>query len=66
MKAKTIELTKYATIANGEIYYGYGNSEEKEIDGIKYIQVTPDFNRAVFIRRDTIRKAGTHTIDVSN
>lgn len=58
MKQKMLEFDRYEAIATGDVYYCYGVPEEKDIDGVKFINVTPDFHRTVFIRKEALKKNG--------
>jgi hypothetical protein len=52
---------KYETVGSGDTYYTTSEPVFKEIDGIKYIEATPDFHRVAFIRFDMLRYMGNET-----
>lgn len=54
-----MKFCKYETIGSGDIYYTTEDPILKEIEGIKYIEVTPDFHRAVFVRFDMLKYIGS-------
>lgn len=62
---KKMKFDKYITIATGDEYFCLGKPEEKDIDGVKYFQVTPDFHRAAWIRADALKKNGNITYEMN-
>lgn len=61
---KRLKFDRYETTASGDVYFCIGKPEEKDIEGVKYIQVTPDFQRAAWIRADSVKKNGTEFHEV--
>jgi len=53
-----VKFTKWVTLANGEVFYSLPVPNEKEIDGVKFIEVTPDFNRVLYVKADSVKKVG--------
>lgn len=54
---KKLKFNKFVTIATGDEYYALAaDPQKKNIDGIEYLEVTPDFKRFHFIRVDSLKK----------
>lgn len=52
---------KYETIGTGDVYYTASDPITKEIDGVKYIEATPDFHRVALVRFDMLRYIGNES-----
>lgn len=61
---KQVTVDRFETIASGDVYYCYGEPVTKQIDGVTYIGVTPDFHRLVYIRQDSVKKNGKVSYDL--
>jgi|GEM_PF-4408907 len=49
---------KYETIGSGDIYYTTNDPVFKEIEGVRYVEATPDFHRVNFVRFDMLKYVG--------
>jgi hypothetical protein len=58
--SKSYRFLKYQNILdNDSVLYGLERDGwEKTIDGVKFIEVTPDFERALFVRADSLKSVG--------
>jgi len=55
------KFIKYTSIYDIEtVLYGLeSDGVEQLIDGVKFVEVTPDFKRAMMVRADSLRPNGT-------
>jgi hypothetical protein len=57
---RKIKMNQIEVIATGDEFYSLSvDPQTKLIDGEEYVEVTSDFKRFMFIKKDSTKKIGT-------
>lgn len=59
IKVADQKFIKWESIVSGDLYYSLVDPIIKDIDGEKFMEVTPDFKHLALIKQDSVRKSGT-------
>lgn len=61
-----VEFIKLQNICTEEVYYALPQGMSKNINGVDFIEVTPDFKRSLYIDKSSVKRVGMITKEIMN